>query len=72
MSTARGILGVFLAIVLWDVVVHLQGKETISEWFALTGSRLPMFKMVVVFSMGVLAGHWFWPIKSINNREGSQ
>lgn len=60
MTTAIGIILVFLAIVAWDVVIHLQHKETISEVFALTGKRYPLFKLVVVFAMGVLAGHWFW------------
>jgi len=73
MSTARGIILVFLLIVLWDVALYALGKETISEVFALTGGEYPLFKLAVVFSMGVLVGHWFWPMRpQSNNNKGSQ
>lgn len=62
MTTALGIVLVFFSIVLWDAILYATDKQTISEVFALTGKKCALFKMAVIFSMGVLAGHWFWPM----------
>jgi hypothetical protein len=61
MKTAIG-LGICAAILIaWDIWLYANppGADTISRVIADAASDHPLLP----FAFGVLAGHWFWPIR---------
>jgi len=54
-------LGALIIILVVDVILGLlRNAPTISRILAEKAYANPLFGMVIVFAMGVLAGHFFW------------
>ncbi len=51
-----------LAIIGWDIYLALDGRKgnTISARVRELDRRFGGVKIIVSFSFGLLAGHWFW------------
>lgn len=41
----------------WDIYLYANDKETISDKMTKWGARM----MGMVFLIGFIMGHWFWP-----------
>lgn len=53
-----------LVIVIFDVLAVVLEWGTISELIATVSYSYP----VVPFAVGILCGHWFWPVKALSTQ----
>lgn len=53
---------IFLAIVVWDVYLYLDGRprNSISQVVIDNSKKYPMLPWAIGLVMGLLAGHWWW------------
>ena len=58
-ATVVFLIAVAIALAVWDIVAFLNGgvDSTVSRTLAAWGERVA----IVPLSMGILAGHFFWP-----------
>jgi hypothetical protein len=61
LKTALGLSICVVVLIAWDVWLYAQppAADTISRVIADTAQRHPLLP----FGLGVLIGHWLWPIK---------
>lgn len=52
----------FVSVIGVDVWLAMDGKKgnTYSERLREWGKKWPPIKMIILFAMGLLAGHWWW------------
>lgn len=62
MTTIYAVALVTALIIVWDIFLYVTQRETISSALAITGHRYPLLKIIIILLIGVLVGHWFWPI----------
>lgn len=58
------IIGVTLAIILWDIFLALDKKQgnTISAVLRAAGKKWIALIMFVAYGWGLLNGHWWWSV----------
>jgi len=61
--TVAGMALVFLSVIAWDIRLAFDGVpgNTISGVVMGEALQHPWVALVVVFALGVLCGHFFWP-----------
>ena len=57
-STAIMIVVVAAIVIIWDIVVYVQGKKTVSQHI----QRWAKLSLPVAFLAGFICGHFFWPL----------
>jgi hypothetical protein len=68
--TGALILGCIAVLVVWDIVMATNATEgdTISE-LALS---LSLGNPIIPFAVGVICGHWFWPVSKTTESKRSK
>ena len=60
--TSTFILVAIVVIIIFDVWLWTTNRPTISRVIAVFAQRHQLLLILLVLTIGVLVGHWFWPI----------
>lgn len=64
-QTALVLIVTVLWLIAWDVwIIYRYGQKASISYVIMEVSGEPVWLLVVGIGIGILLGHWFWPLKS--------